>query len=768
MRILVLVAIIVLVAVGPARHDAAWAAEPRVALVIGNSAYADIPLANPVNDARLISQTLRDLEFDVVEVFDADQKAMKYAIIEFGEKLELAGRDAVGLFYYAGHGLQVGGQNFLVPLGAHIEKESHVAIEAVSAGWILGEMEFAGNRMNFVILDACRNNPLTRSFRSATRGLARMNAPRGSLVAYSTGPGDVSRDGEGVNSPYTTALARALLMPGISAERMFKQVRDWVASETGNQQVPWEESSLTGDDFFFSASVGDEPEEDKATKRNNATVEQETLFWETIKDSDDPADFEDFLATFPDSIFTGLASRRLKKLGGSQTLAALAQPETVRNTDPAADPEGPAVGDFDAGWRAYEQGAYEDAFAAWQPLARNGDIITQYNLASMYDNGQGVPRDKAEAARWYRAAAEQGDVDAQFNLGSMYDYGEGVAQDYGEAVRWYRAAAEQGLADAQFSLGVMYDYGEGVALDDVEAVKWYRAAADQNDADAQFNLALMYDYGEGVTLDDSEAIAWYRRAGDQGHANAQFNLAVMYDDGEGVPEDDSQAAQWYQRAADQNHAKAQFRLALMYDYGEGVTLDDSRAVELYRQAAEQEVVESQFNLAVMYDTGEGAAEDKSAAAKWYLRAANQDHAAAQFSLAIMYDTGDGVAQDDAEAVRWYLAAAQQDHSGAQYNLALMYDYGEGVALDDVEAVMWYRRSAELGDADAQYNLGAMYYSGEGTTVDYLRAYMWTAIAAARGKQDAQGNIDIIDDQMTYIEIEEAKTMAEEWLATHEP
>ena len=127
-----LTAVLGLVMVAGTSHGVA--AQPRIALVIGNSAYDDIPLANPANDARLIDATLRDLGFDVALVVDADQKTMKYAIIEFGERLSQAGRDAVGLFFYAGHGLQVDGQNYLVPLAAHIEKESHVAIEAVSAG----------------------------------------------------------------------------------------------------------------------------------------------------------------------------------------------------------------------------------------------------------------------------------------------------------------------------------------------------------------------------------------------------------------------------------------------------------------------------------------------------------------------------------------------------------------------------------------------------------------------------------------------------------
>ncbi len=178
------------------------ATTPRIALVIGNSAYKIAPsLPNPANDAKLMAETLRGLGFDVIERIDADRETMLLATFELQDRLIAAGKDAVGLFYYAGHGVQVAGENYLVPLGADIKQEREVAIKAVSASFVLQQMEFAENRMNFVILDACRNNPLTRSFRSATRGLARMDAPRGSLVAYSTGPGSVAADGTGVNAP---------------------------------------------------------------------------------------------------------------------------------------------------------------------------------------------------------------------------------------------------------------------------------------------------------------------------------------------------------------------------------------------------------------------------------------------------------------------------------------------------------------------------------------------------------------------------------------
>ena len=227
-------------------------AEPRLALVIGNAKYGQEMgrLPNPANDAELMSQTLSKLGFEVTKLIDADQKQMKRAIVDFGSALQAAGGDAVGLFFYAGHGVQIAGENYLIPLDSRIEKEADVEVEAVSANGVLKQMEFAGNAVNIVILDACRNNPMSRSMRSATRGLARMDAPMGSFVAYSTAPGEVAADGDGKNSPYTKALAKAMQAPGVAIEEMFRNARVDVLKATNKQQIPWESSSLTGAFFF--------------------------------------------------------------------------------------------------------------------------------------------------------------------------------------------------------------------------------------------------------------------------------------------------------------------------------------------------------------------------------------------------------------------------------------------------------------------------------------------------------------------------------------
>ena len=316
---------------------AGQAAPSRIALVIGNGDYRQAPLANPVNDARLMARTLGAVGFEVALVTDADQKGMKRAILDFGDRLERAGRDAVGLFFFAGHGLQVNGENFLVPMNAAIRREKDVEVEAVSANWVLVQMEFAGNRMNLVILDACRNNPYARSFRSASRGLARMDAPRGSLVAYSTAPGDVAADGTGANSPYARALSRAIRVPGVPVEQVFKSVRLSVMEETGEAQVPWEASSLTGD-FYFNP--GDRELAEKPPSRPEASAQgegaTEIVFWQSIKESSDPADFEAYLESFgEDATFAALARNRLAALASRQ--AALTPPAEIAAPAPSTE-----------------------------------------------------------------------------------------------------------------------------------------------------------------------------------------------------------------------------------------------------------------------------------------------------------------------------------------------------------------------------------------------------------------------------------------------
>ncbi|MHC1700096.1 MAG: caspase family protein [Humidesulfovibrio sp.] len=219
----------------------------RVALVIGNGAYPSAPLRNPVNDARDMAATLRGLGFEVILRENASLRQMEDAVDELWKRLKAGG---AGLFFFAGHGLQVAGRNYLVPVDARLAAEQDVKYRCMDAGLVLGRMENAGNQLNIVILDACRNNPYSRNFRSVNEGLAKMDAPRGSIVAYATAPDSVAADGAGKNGVYTGQLLKHMRTPGLPIEEMFKRVRIGVLGETQEKQVPWEASSLTGDFSF--------------------------------------------------------------------------------------------------------------------------------------------------------------------------------------------------------------------------------------------------------------------------------------------------------------------------------------------------------------------------------------------------------------------------------------------------------------------------------------------------------------------------------------
>jgi len=226
----------------------------RVALVIGNSKYLRSPLRNPINDATDMGESLRKLGFDVTVETDMSLQSMEKAVSTFGKKL---GENTVGLFYYSGHGVQHKGENYLIPVDVRLTP-STIKYRAMAAGIILAEMEQANNTMNIIILDACRDTPFETDTRSMSRGLARMNAPSGSLIAYATSPGDTASDGSGKNSPYTRGLLQYLEQPGLTIEMLFKRVRNSVIDETGGKQVPWEHSSLKGADFYFAGEANSE------------------------------------------------------------------------------------------------------------------------------------------------------------------------------------------------------------------------------------------------------------------------------------------------------------------------------------------------------------------------------------------------------------------------------------------------------------------------------------------------------------------------------
>ncbi len=246
----------------------------RLALVIGNGDYKEARLKNPVNDARDITRTLKNLGFEVIHRENADRMEMEEAVREFGKRLGRGG--GTGLFYFAGHGIQVNGRNYLIPIGAKIETESDTEFETVDIGRAMGKMHDAGNALNIIILDACRSNPFTRGLiRGLTRGqgLAKMNASAGSIIAYATAPGSLAEDGTGRNGVYTKYLVKYMKTPGLTIEQVLKKTRIDVARETGNRQIPWEHSSLMENFYFASSSFGVDEQQSRPAAEASLKVE---------------------------------------------------------------------------------------------------------------------------------------------------------------------------------------------------------------------------------------------------------------------------------------------------------------------------------------------------------------------------------------------------------------------------------------------------------------------------------------------------------------
>lgn len=223
----------------------------RVALVIGNSSYRSSPLKNSANDAHSMAATLRRLGFEVEEKTDLGYKEMNTSVEGFCEKLKSGG---VGLFYYAGHGMQVNGNNYLIPVDSQIEEENEVIYKAIDAGHVLARMEQSKSGVNLIILDACRDNPFSRSFRPTSQGLASMDVPNGTFIAYATNPGNTADDGDGKNGLYTAELVNAMETPGIPLEQVFKQTLKAVREKSGSKQTPCFASKLEEEFYFIQPS----------------------------------------------------------------------------------------------------------------------------------------------------------------------------------------------------------------------------------------------------------------------------------------------------------------------------------------------------------------------------------------------------------------------------------------------------------------------------------------------------------------------------------
>jgi uncharacterized caspase-like protein len=502
----------------------------RLALVLGNSNYQAVPaLDNPANDAADLAQTLRGVGFEVIEQRDATRDAMASAVRNFTERLR--GVD-VALFFYAGHGLQMNGENYLLPIDAKIETPADVRFNTLNLTDIQQEMEGAG-RANIIILDACRNNPfiekLARGGRAVpNRGLGRIDAAgQGSLIVYSTQPNNVALDGTGRNSPFTAALLKYIATPGIEVRQMISRVRGDVLQATAQKQTPWDSSSLVGDVYLAA------PPTPMVTSSPSATV-----------------------STVPSQ--AGAGSPELTAPVASQA-APSADPQRTTSQTPPIAAGGPA-------------GECERAAAPAPPFASPEQLKASNTL------------DFAAAVRICEAAlrANPNELRLEYLLGRSYD----KTRDYLQALRYLAKAADAGYAPAQANLGVLFATGHGVVKDMPRAYELFSKAVAGGVPGAISNLGAMYAAGDFVKKDEARALELYQQAIEAGDPFALTQTGLMYFYGKGTPRDYNAAAEYFQQAADLSDGFSLKFLAIMYERGLLGAPDPVKASELRRRAVQ--------------------------------------------------------------------------------------------------------------------------------------------------------------------------------------
>lgn len=338
----------------------------RIALVIGNGRYTGGgSLANPVNDATDMAAKLRQLGFQVTLRTDADYMAMRRALTDFGRQIK---EGTVALFFYAGHGMQVRGKNYLLPVDARIQIENDVGTEAMDVDFLLDKLSQA--RLSMVILDACRNNPFERRFRSGSgAGLAHMAAPTGTLIAYATAPGKVAADGEGRNGLYTGELLKAMSLPGLQVEDVLKHVRASVVRLSGDTQTPWEASSLTGS-FYFIEGGGRTPE-----IRQNVPSDEDEL-WAKL-DEKRPCEYAIYLDRYPQGRYAQLAKLRAADCAAAGSVSAAVQPAPAASTPIAVDVSSRGQGSEEDAWGQAERANTIEAYLAYMKTFPAGNYLDQ-------------------------------------------------------------------------------------------------------------------------------------------------------------------------------------------------------------------------------------------------------------------------------------------------------------------------------------------------------------------------------------------------------
>ncbi len=659
-------------------------AAKRVALLIGNEKYeATSQLNNPANDVELMKASFEDAGFDTVTtVHDVDRASLVRALRDFEDA---ATGSEVAIIYYSGHGMEMNGQNFLLPVDVALKSDKDVEDEAVPLDRVQRSLEGA-TRLKLVILDACRNNPfeqsMTRSIstRAVSRGLARVEPESADLlVAFASKAGTVAMDGEGKNSPFATALSKYLTEPGVDVRIALGKVRDEVVSVTNRGQEPFVYGSLGGAQIFLNIR------EVNVNVTNNGNTQEEVspngqsaaaADWQNIRDLADKDLIEVFLAKHgSDPVYKMLAEKKLKLLAeAAQT--STSSPDEIAWDALKQSTDGAALTRFIERYPdSRHKAEAETQIAALEP--KKGLNISQ------------TGKDTQASRDCYLLAGEPQSMPGFLGVNFL-------KIDSARALTACAQAVNENPDDMMLvnMLGRAHDAGRNY----VEARRNYQKAADGGNMYGLTNLAWFSIYGTDGPVDIEKGKQMFEQAANAGNSYAQASLGWLYREGYGgVPQDYAEALKWYQASANQGYANAMATIGWFYREGNGVAKDFNQSLFWYQKAADAGDANAMSSLGWAYQNGLGTTQDYAEAKKWYEKAANVGDSYSMALLGWFYDVGNGVSQDYVQARNWYEMAANAGSAYAMGNLSRLYDFGLGTKADAKEAARWAAASVEGGD-----------------------------------------------------------------------
>jgi TPR repeat protein len=602
-------------------HDAAqFQTEKKLALIVGINDYQEesglSKLKYAVSDAEELATALQSYGY-VTDVL-TDKRAIKVIIRRHLDDLlkRVEPDSGTVLFAFSGHGGQVGSVSYLATYdaGADSLDKDGIAVDEIKNQ--LAESK-AARRMMF--LDACRSvtAPGGKDSAAPVAPFMKLADAKGLRMLISTGAKTRSYESDPLRHGVFTYYLLAGLKGGAAGSDgliTFNGLADYVTDkvkESKPGQVPYTDGQSTGD--FY---LGGEYKAPAPQQQTSGALNLDAERFSAVKDSRDPEFLEKVASQLKDAQLAEVLRERAEAMRTANKAPerSVLKPRTVQSAELRKQADS-----------LYANKDYAAAYPLYRQLADAGDLAGMTRVGFMYERGQGVARNPAQAVMWYRKAADAGDPAGMNYLGKLYMYGwTGVARDYAQAVSLFRKAANAGYPEAMNNLGIMYESGHGVELDGAQAVSWYRKAADAGCPGAMFGLGLVYFWGQdGVAKDEAQAASWFSKAADAGHPLAMSRRGYMYENGQGVARDDGQAVSWYRKAADAGDPGAMDALGQMYANGRGVAQDDTQAVRWFREAARYGHQPGMYHLGAMCETGRGVARDLQQAISWYRKAAEK-------------------------------------------------------------------------------------------------------------------------------------------------